>query len=271
MVAASVASLSAMDGVATASGMAVGAGPGAPRVLPVRTELAALLPWGGLRRGSTVAVRGSTALLLSLLAEATTAGSWAAVVGMPAVGVLAAAEAGVAVRRMPLVPDPGPDLPGVVGALLDGIELVVVAGFAGVGETRLRRLSARARQRSAVLLPVVGREPWPGADLELSCAEATWQGPGRGDGRLLERTVSVRARGRGAAARPRRVRLTLPAGSSTPEDAAGRNADVPGVSRVLTGSEDAELLDAELLLAGGGQWAGGQARVVGPGTGRTGV
>src|SRR2546422_1478023 len=66
------------------------------RVLPVRPELADLFPWGGLRRGSTVAVRGSTSLLLALLAESTVAGSWAAVVGMPNLGVVVAAELGVA-------------------------------------------------------------------------------------------------------------------------------------------------------------------------------
>ena len=53
------------------------------RVLPVRAELAQLLPYRGLRRGSTVVVRGSTTVLLALLAEATAEGSWAGVVGMP--------------------------------------------------------------------------------------------------------------------------------------------------------------------------------------------
>ncbi|CAA9257662.1 MAG: hypothetical protein AVDCRST_MAG54-2310, partial [uncultured Actinomycetospora sp.] len=45
-------------------------------VLPVAGALAGLLPDGGLRRGSTVAVCGSTSLLLALLAEASRAGSW---------------------------------------------------------------------------------------------------------------------------------------------------------------------------------------------------
>jgi hypothetical protein len=46
-------------------------------VLPVLDGLADLLPWGGLRCGSTVVVRGSTTLLLALLATASSA--WAAV------------------------------------------------------------------------------------------------------------------------------------------------------------------------------------------------
>src|SRR5581483_11245519 len=58
------------------------------RMLPVRPELRRLLPGGGLRRGSTVAVRdgaapGSVSVLLALLAAASAAGSWCAVVGLP--------------------------------------------------------------------------------------------------------------------------------------------------------------------------------------------
>src|SRR4051794_21049587 len=72
-----MASLTAL-GASTADGVSVGvqaveAGgiPGAGRVLPTRTELAAVLPWPGLRRGSTVAVHGSVSLLFALLSEAT--------------------------------------------------------------------------------------------------------------------------------------------------------------------------------------------------------
>lgn len=77
------------------------------RVLPVRADLAALLPAGGLPRGTTIAVDGSTALLLTLLATATARGSWAAVVGMPSLGLLAASEIGVALCRLALVLAPG--------------------------------------------------------------------------------------------------------------------------------------------------------------------
>ena len=86
---------------------------GVHRVLPVVPELSGLLPSRGLRRGSTVAVAigqqparrsssangliadpsaagGSTSLLLALLSAASQAGSWCAVVGVPALGALAA-------------------------------------------------------------------------------------------------------------------------------------------------------------------------------------
>ncbi|MEU7531415.1 hypothetical protein AB0A74_37180 [Saccharothrix sp. NPDC042600] len=179
------------------------------RALPVRGELAEILPWGGLRRGSTVSVRGSTSLLLTLVAEATAEGCWAAVVGLPRCGALAAAELGVAVHRLALVPRPGRDQGEVertVAALLDGFDLVSVA--APVTPAAARKLSARARHRKAVLLPFgIG---WPGADVELRAAFSRWTGLGEGHGLLTGRTVTVRASGRGAAARERTAVLSLP-------------------------------------------------------------
>jgi hypothetical protein len=68
--------------------------PDASRVLPVAPEIAKLLPWpGGLLRGSTVATVGSLSLVMTLLADAMAAGSWAAIVGVPQFGALAAGTA----------------------------------------------------------------------------------------------------------------------------------------------------------------------------------
>lgn len=176
-------------------------------LLPTPEPLAALFPAGGLARGSTLAVGRSTSLLVALLAAVSNSGSWCAVVGLPALGVLAAAEAGVTVDRLALVRDPGPDPAGVVGALLDGFDLVVIGDPRVLGLAEVRRLTARARQRGAVL---VGIGSWPSADLRLSLTDAVWQGAGRGDGRLRQRRVTVVAEGRGSAARPRRVVVLLP-------------------------------------------------------------
>ncbi|MGH9177562.1 MAG: hypothetical protein ACRD0N_03275, partial [Acidimicrobiales bacterium] len=60
------------------------------RLLPVHPALAGLLPGGGLRRGSTVAVAGSTSLALALVAGPSGAGSWCAAVGVPSLGLVAA-------------------------------------------------------------------------------------------------------------------------------------------------------------------------------------
>lgn len=182
------------------------------RVLPTLAELRPLLPGGGLRRGATVAVQGSTSLLFALLAGASEAGSWCAVVGVPALGLAAAAEWGVALERLALVPDPGPDWPAVVAALLDGVDLVVAAPPGPVSAGLASRLAARARQRGSVLVPYdrVPSRRWSGADLVLEAAASRWWGLGDGWGRLSRRTLVVSVHGRGAAARPRTETLWYP-------------------------------------------------------------
>lgn len=179
------------------------------RVLPVAGPLAGLLPGGGLRRGSTVALApgpGSTSLLLGLVGEASAQGAWVGVVGRPELGLVAAVEAGVALERFALVPHPGRDLLAVTVALLDGMDVVAVPG-AGVRAGDRQRLAARARQRGAVLLAL---GPWPGADVELGCADVQWQGLESGAGRLCSRRIRVRAAGRGLGP-GRTAGLVLPA------------------------------------------------------------
>src|SRR6185369_12669246 len=134
--------------------------------LPLVPALVNLVP-GGLRRGSTISVTGSTALILALLSEATQQGSWAAITGMPEVGVAAAAELGVELDRLALVPHPGVEIAAVLSALIDGFDLVVLGrAVARRMQPQLApRLAGRVRSRGAVLLAA---GPWPGADLELS-------------------------------------------------------------------------------------------------------
>jgi hypothetical protein len=171
------------------------------QTLPLAPELRSLFPQGELRRGSTIALSpGSTSLLFTLLAEASTAGSWCAVVGLPRLGLVAAAEAGLALERLALIPTPGPDWASVVAALVEGVDIVVLATPGAVGAQLAGRLTARARQRGAVLVSV---GQWPGADLVLTATEVTWHGLGQGRGRLRSQDMQVRASGRGAAARPR--------------------------------------------------------------------
>lgn len=188
---------------------------GVHRVLPVLPELGGLLPGRGLRRGSTVAVAtgqaapagGGTSLLLALLSAASQSGSWCAVVGVPALGALAAAESGIALDRLALVPNPGPDWPTVVAALIDGVDLVVTAVPGPISSSIAGRLAARARQRGSVLVPFGS---WAGADLTLQVTQGRWEGLARGHGRLRRRRVTVLARGRGAAARPRELTMWMP-------------------------------------------------------------
>jgi hypothetical protein len=188
---------------------------GAHRILPVLPELSRLLPGHGLRRGSTVAVAtgpsapasGGTSLLLALLAAASRAGSWCAVVGVPELGALAAAESGIALDRLALVPNPGPEWPTVVAALIDGVDVVVTAVPGPVSASIAGRLAARARQRGSVLVPF-GR--WDGADVTLQVVRGRWDGLGAGHGRLRRREVTIAAHGGAAAPRPWEITVWMP-------------------------------------------------------------
>jgi len=164
----------------------------------VSEALRPLLPDGGLRRGSTIAVSRSTSLVLSLVAEATAAGSWAAFVGMPWVGVVAAAESGIDLERVAFVPRPSRERwADVAAALVDGVDIVVVHGRGD------RRLASRIRERGTVLI-VAGPDQETHADVHLDVVERHWRGVGQGHGHLEECEVVITTTGRGAASRGRR-------------------------------------------------------------------
>ena len=208
------------------------------RLLPVVPALQALLPGRGLRRGSTVAVNRSAALALALVAGASAAGSWVVAVGLPDLGMVAAAEAGIALERLALVPAPGARAwPTVVAALLDAVDVVLVRSPAGLPAGQARRLAARARERGAVLVSLGAWSEAP--DLWLAVATSAWQGLGQGHGRLEARLVEVVVGGRGAAARERRAGLWLPAPDGTVASApAGAVASTPAAGEARPGGPD---------------------------------
>jgi hypothetical protein len=178
------------------------------RTLPVIDALRPLFPGDGLRRGATVAITGSTAVLLAVLAGPSSAGSWCAAVGLPWLGVVAAAELGVVLDRLALVPDPGREWTATVAALIDGFDVVAVGLPARFRTGDARRLAARARERGVVLVGY--GDGWPGADVSVRAGPSRWIGLGHGHGHLQARYVSVVVEGRGAAARPRHGRVWLP-------------------------------------------------------------
>jgi hypothetical protein len=175
-------------------------------VLPVLPALQGLLP-GGLRRGSVVTTGPWGLLCLALAAGASAAGSWCAVVGLPQLGVAAAADAGLDPGRMLLIADPGPGWPQVVASLLDGCELVLLRPPDRPSAQLRRRLEATVRRFGGVLV-VAG--DWDGAQTRLLVAHQEWAGIGAGHGRLRARRAQVVADGRGSAARPRAQWLWLP-------------------------------------------------------------
>jgi len=180
----------------------------ADRLLPVLPVVASVLPQGGLHRGSTLAVTGSTSLVLALVAQASREGSWAAVVGLPGVGLLAAAQLGVDLSRLALVPHPGGDAATVLGALVDGVDIVVLGPGLALVDADRRRLMARARERGTVLISAA---PWPGAQVVLTAERTRWTGLGAGDGYLRAHELTVTRSGRGDSTGAR-VLVNLPGG-----------------------------------------------------------
>jgi hypothetical protein len=180
------------------------------QILPVAPELASLFPGGGVRRGSTVAIAagtGATSLALAFLAGPSAAGSWCAAVGLPSLGLAAADEAGIDLSRLALVAWPGKEWAAVTAALVDALDLVVVQPPASVKAGDARRLSARARERRSILVPL---GDWPQADVRLAVTRSRWEGLGVGYGHLTSRRLEVVSGGRGEAAGERRARLWLP-------------------------------------------------------------
>jgi hypothetical protein len=177
---------------------------GIDRGWPVAPLLAGLLPTGMLRRGSVVSLLGSTSLLWAMISVASQAGAWVAVVGIPEVGALAAAEQGVALDRLALIPRPGEQWPTVVAALLDGVDLLVLqpswtahgGGGSPAGRPRAAALGGAAahpgvgargdhpaRRRATVVRPGTGpraaaRPPAHGQSHRTGPADPAAEGPG---------------------------------------------------------------------------------------------
>lgn len=224
--------------------------------LPVPPELVPVLP-DGLRRGATTVVTGSTSLVLALVAHACAGGSWAAVVGQPSIGLLAAAQAGIALERLAVVPHPGADAATVLAALVDGLDVVLVGPEVSLGDADRRRLSARARDRGVVLLASV---PWPGAGVVLTVQDGRWSGVGTGDGRLRTHCVRITRAGRGSAAVPRTLEVTLPFGVAHDDPVVVDTAATPATTTATTILPAAEVTD---VTAEAGPTARPELRLVG--------
>jgi hypothetical protein len=181
------------------------------RTLPVVEPLASLLPAGSLVRGQAVSCRGVAApsLALALAVEATIAGAWLAVVGMPWLGVEAAAELGIPLERLVRV-DPGDsDWADITAAVLDGFEVVITPVPRRLRAAPLRRVQARVKAREAVLVAVGDPRPLV-ADVVIESSTQMWEGIEHGWGHLSGRRVTVEVSGR-RVPRRRRADLWLPA------------------------------------------------------------
>ncbi len=206
----------------------------APRVdvqgLPTASALQPLLPGGAIRVGGSYAVQESVLLAMTMLQAASAEGAWCAVVGVPSLGVEAAAAMGIDLERLVLVPDPGDQWLTVTAALVDVAQVVLTRPLGRVVPGDVSRLGARLRQRGGAL---VALGAWPGADVTLRVTDSVWSGIGDGHGHLTERRATVTASGRAGAGRPVSADLLLPAA-----DGAVRAADPPAAA----GASDTRVL-----------------------------
>jgi hypothetical protein len=170
---------------------------------------------GALRRGSVVTVGGWSLLCLALAAGPVASGGWCAAAGIPELGVVAAADAGLDPARLLLIPDLGSAWPQVVISLLDGCDLVLLRPPERSPAHLRRKLEAAVRRHGAVLI-VAGE--WEGAQVRLRIAAQEWVGIGSGHGRLRGRRTQVVADGRGGWSRSLTRWLWLPGPDGTVGD-----------------------------------------------------
>lgn len=159
------------------------------RTMPTAPAVAPLLPGGALQAGVAYAAPGSLALAMLLMAGPSAAGAWCGVVGIPEFGAEAAAELGIALERLVLVPAPDEHWLTVTAQLTEVLPVVLVRPpAAGASPAETARLASRLRQRDATLL-VAG--PWAGAEATLETTGGSWSGIGAGFGYLTGRELDV--------------------------------------------------------------------------------
>lgn len=171
------------------------------RNLPVHPVLAPLFE-SGLVRGQTVVCAGSASVTcaLALLVAPTETGSWVGVLGVPGLGVVAAADMGVALERTVFVDGPldaHGDPANVLGALVDGVDLVVTSArfLSSLSPSLVRRFTTRLQSRGAVCIVVDDTRSVSG-DLRVTTRVREWSGIGDGHGHVRGRRVTIGVDGR---------------------------------------------------------------------------
>ena len=172
--------------------------------VPVHPRLAPLFPHG-LRAGAVYSLHGSMSAALALLAGPSMAGSWCGVVGVPDLGVEAAADWGVWLDRLALIPHVcAEDWTSVVAALVEVCALVVATPPEHITPGEVSRLLARLRTSGSSLV-VLG--DWPRAAATLTGRIVRWDGLYDGHGHLSGGTLRFEMTERH---RTRHVELEMP-------------------------------------------------------------
>lgn len=161
----------------------------------------------GLRVGAVHAVESRT-VALACFGAAMPSGAWGGIVGMPDLGVEAAADLGVPIDRIALVPRPGRAWLDVVASFADAMPLVLATSPGRVTPTDAARLTARLRGAGSMLL-IAGA--WAGATTTIRRRSAEWHGLADGDGRLADGSLLVEVVGADGVPRAARVPIALAA------------------------------------------------------------
>lgn len=210
-------------------------------LLPLDPAFAALLPEEGLQTGTSYTVSPSPSLVLALLSAASQKGHWCAVVGMPTLGVEAAAAFGIDLTRLILVPSPGERWLAATSALAEVVPLIVVTPGTRARDADVSRLNARLRDRGCTLLVTEspGSPRWPQSEGTIRLHDPHWHGLGAGWGLLSECTVTVTAHTRHTP-RSSSVRVQLPGGHGTLEAVGAELTALPALSpEIATAGETA--------------------------------
>lgn len=183
---------------------AIGGGRGAvpqpdmdsPDVLPVHLDLAKVLSGGGLERRAVTEVSDCPALIVELIGQVTARGGHVGVVGWPELSLAGVVESG-RLDNVITVPDPGTDPLGIVGILVEGLDLVVARWAAPLelSPVRARPLLARLRGGVAALVLVGARIPSPA--VRIGAGVTTFRGIGEGTGRIRSVDIAVRVTAKG--------------------------------------------------------------------------
>ena len=176
------------------------------KTLPAPEALQSVLPQGGLLVGTVYSVSPSPSLIFALMSAVSQRGSWCAAIGMPTLGLEAAAAFGIDLSRLILVPEPGERWLAVVSALAEVVPLIAVHPGTRMSEADASRLAARLRDRGCTLLTT---STWPQGEGLISLHDPHWEGIGEGWGLLSDRTVTVTAQTRSSPV-PKSVRVRLP-------------------------------------------------------------
>lgn len=158
--------------------------------LPTPPALRPLLPNGALRKGAPTAVQGSLQLALSLLSGVSASGAWCGVIGVPSLGFEAAAQVGLGLDRLVLIPDPGRHALSIAGMLSEVLTALILCPRTQPSPGEVERLHARLRDHGTAL---VVTNAWPRSDTALRVTNSRWSGLGTGHGLLDTHELSVQS------------------------------------------------------------------------------